>query len=234
MAYYYYEVGGGFPTGTFNAGNYWVDVLFTPDAPIDITPPTVLSVTPANGTTGANVNNNLTARFSEAMDEATIDGASFELRDAGSNLVAATVGYSAANRTASLDPDAALAYSTTYTATVKGGTGGVADLAGNELAADYTWTFTTSAPPPPPPYEGPGGPILVVTSAGNPFGTYYAEILRAEGLNAFAVADITTVDASLLNDYDVVILGEMTLTAPQVTTPDRLGQRRRQPDRHAP
>ena len=67
------------------------------------------------------------------------------------------------------------------------------------------------------PAQGPGGPILVVTSAGNPFGTYYAEILRAEGLNAFAVADITGVDAALLNDYDVVILGEMALTAGQVT-----------------
>ncbi len=68
------------------------------------------------------------------MDAATITGSTFELRDAGSNLVPATVSYSAATRTATLDPDAALAYSTTYTATLNGGTGGVADLAGNELA----------------------------------------------------------------------------------------------------
>ena len=40
--------------------------------------------------------------------------------------------------------------------------------------------------------EGPGGPILVVTSATSTFGDYYAEILRNEGLNAFAVADIGT------------------------------------------
>ena len=38
---------------------------------------------------------------------------------------------------------------------------GVTDVAGNALAADRTWTFTTAAPPPPPPTEGPGGPILV-------------------------------------------------------------------------
>ena len=41
---------------------------------------------------------------------------------------------------------------------------GVKDLAGNALAADVTWSFTTAAPPPPPPDEGPGGPILVVAT----------------------------------------------------------------------
>ena len=40
--------------------------------------------------------------------------------------------------------------------------------------------------------QGPGGPILVVAGA-NPFGRYYAEILRAEGLNAFDVHDIGAV-----------------------------------------
>ncbi len=40
------------------------------------------------------------------------------------------------------------------------------------------------------PNEGPGGPILVVADPGNPFSRYYAEILRTEGLNAFAVANI--------------------------------------------
>ncbi len=53
---------------------------------------------------------------------------------------------------------------------------------------------------------------------------YYAEILRAEGLNAFTVDDITTVDATLLNDYEVVILGEMSLSsAAQVTTVRAIG-----------
>jgi cysteine-rich repeat protein len=67
------------------------------------------------------------------------------------------------------------------------------------------------------PDQGPGGPILVIASAANPFGRYYAEILHTEGLNAFAVADISTVSAATLAAYDVVILGEMPLTAAQVT-----------------
>jgi Domain of unknown function (DUF4082)/Bacterial Ig-like domain/Bacterial Ig domain/SdrD B-like domain len=67
------------------------------------------------------------------------------------------------------------------------------------------------------PNQGPGGPILVITSPSSTFGKYYAEILRTEGLNAFAVADIGTVTASTLTAYDVVILAPATLTAAQVT-----------------
>jgi hypothetical protein len=39
----------------------------------------------------------------------------------------------------------ALAASTTYTATVKGGTNGAKDLAGNALAANVSWSFTTGS-----------------------------------------------------------------------------------------
>ena len=45
-----------------------------------------------------------------------------------------------------LKPDSALAHSTTYTARIVGGSGGVTDVAGNALAADHTWSFTTRAP----------------------------------------------------------------------------------------
>ncbi len=68
-----------------------------------------------------------------------------------------------------------------------------------------------------PPDQGPGGPILVLTAAANPFATYYAEILRNEGFNAFAVADIAAVSAATLTAYDVVILGEISLSAAQAT-----------------
>ncbi|HMK52929.1 MAG TPA: hypothetical protein VK551_10530, partial [Thermodesulfobacteriota bacterium] len=62
-----------------------------------------------------------------------------------------------------------------------------------------------------------GGPVLVITSSSNPFTGYYAEILRTEGFNEFAAADISTISSSSLSGYDVAILGEMTLTAAQVT-----------------
>ncbi len=63
--------------------------------------------------------------------------------------------------------------------------------------------------------DGPGGPILVVSGAGNPFGSYYAEILRAEGLNEFSVTDIAQVTAPLLSAYDLVVLANLPLNSVQ-------------------
>ena len=90
------------------------------------------------------------------------------------------------------------------------------DLAGNAMAAAFSAPFTTGTAQLPLD-QGPGGPILVVTTPANPFSKYYAEILRAEGLNAFQVADMPSVSAATLTGFDVVILGEGALSAAQVT-----------------
>jgi len=208
----------GFPTSTYQSSNYWVDVVFDTDAGPDLTPPTVTAISPGNGASGVNVGASVTATFSEPMDPLTLDGATVELRDPATNLVAAAVSYHAPSRTVTLDPAAALAHSTTYTAIVRGGATDprAKDVAGNALAADQSWSFTTAAMPPPPPDEGPGGPILVIAHAANPFSRYYAEILRCEGLNAFTVTDISLVDATVLGAHDVAILGEGPLSPPQV------------------
>lgn len=66
------------------------------------------------------------------------------------------------------------------------------------------------------PPEGPGGPILVISSHTNPFTSYIGELLRAEGLNEFAVKDITTITPGVLTHYDVVLLGEMKVDDEQV------------------
>ena len=57
-----------------------------------------------------------------------------------------------------------------------------------------------------PPGQGPGGPILVIGDPADPFDRYYAEILTAEGLNAFDVRDVAQVSAATLSGYSVVIL----------------------------
>ena len=57
-----------------------------------------------------------------------MDGGTFELRDGGNNIVPAGVTYDVATRTAVLVPDAPLAPTSVYTATVVGGPGGVADV----------------------------------------------------------------------------------------------------------
>jgi hypothetical protein len=205
-----------FPANTYNATNYWVDVVFseTVTGP-DTTPPTVTSVSPSDGATAVNAGVTPTATFSEAMNAATITTSTVQLSGPG-GAVPASVSYDAAAARAVLTPTGGLTASTTYTMTVRGGAAGVADAANNRLAADRTWSFTTAAATPPPD-SGPGGPILVITRSSNPFSQYYAEILRAEGLNEFALRDISTVSAATLGGYDVAILGDMTLTAAQVT-----------------
>ncbi|GAA1404702.1 hypothetical protein GCM10009639_50810 [Kitasatospora putterlickiae] len=79
-------------------------------------------------------------------------------------------------------------------------------------------TYTAEvAPPSPLPGAGPGGegPILLVTSQANPYTRYLAEILKAEGLNAYRQVDVSAVTSAVLASADVVLLGETPLTAAQ-------------------
>lgn len=107
----------------------------------DSTAPTVTGTTPAGGTTGVAVSTDVTGSFSEAMDESTITSATFTLE--GATPVTAALSYSSTAKVATLNPVADLPAGATYTATIKGGSNGVKDVAGNALAEDKTWTFTT-------------------------------------------------------------------------------------------
>ncbi|MCP6759285.1 MAG: DUF4082 domain-containing protein [Fischerella sp. CENA71] len=144
---YAYNANPTFPNSSYNSSNYWVDVVFTTSVAPDTTPPTVTSTTPTSNATGVITSTPVRATFSEAINTTTINTTSFELRDANNTSVAATVSYDTASNTATLTPSGPLTNSTTYTATIKGGTTDprVKDSAGNALAANYTWSFTTSA-----------------------------------------------------------------------------------------
>src|SRR3989442_7777372 len=146
-----YNAASVFPTQTFQSENDWVDLVFVASIAPDTTPPTVTAVSPANGATSVGIDSNVTATFSEAMDAATIGSSTFQLRDPSSLIVPAVVTYDPAARTATLHPSSWLSLSTTYTATVLGGATDprAKDVAGNALALDYSWSFTTSATPPP-------------------------------------------------------------------------------------
>src|SRR3989449_434469 len=109
--------------------------------PADITAPTVTFTVPANAATGVSINGNVAAAFSKVMNPLTITPVTFTLKQ-GTTAVAGTVSY--AGVTATFTPAGALAPLTTYTATV---TTGARDLAGNALATDFGWSFTTGATP---------------------------------------------------------------------------------------
>ena len=131
-------------SGNALASNYvW---SFTTGSSTDTTPPTVTSTVPANGAQNVAIGSSIAATFSEAMAPLTISTATFTLQQ-GATPVPGTVTYS--GTTATFVPLSSLAPATAYTASI---TNGAQDLAGNALASNYVWSFTTgaalSAPPP--------------------------------------------------------------------------------------
>jgi hypothetical protein len=205
---YRYGSSSGFPTSTYSASNYWVDVAFAPNS---TTPPSIASTVPLDASTFVSLGTVVKATFNDSMDPTTIDSSTFLLRDQSNNSVPATVTYDSSSSIVSLKPTVQLQTLTTYTATIKGT---VTDIYGNALGSDYSWSFTTGTAPS---NSGPGGPILVISSTTNPFSAYYGEILLAEGVNYYTVQDISTVTSSVLSAYDVAILGDMSLTSSQAS-----------------
>ncbi len=111
---------------------------FTTSTTADTTAPTVSSTNPANLVTGIAINANITANFSEAMNPATVTTANFTLKQGTTPVPGAVTPTS--TTTATFNPSSDLTALTTYTATV---TTGITDLAGNALASDKSWSFTT-------------------------------------------------------------------------------------------
>jgi hypothetical protein len=142
---------------------------FTTGLAPDTTRPQVALTVPATTnpgpTAGVPTNTAITAVFTKEMDPSTITAASFTMTTQSSGSPAGEVSYVVGSQTAVFTPAAALAASTTYTATI---TTAATDLAGNALAgnqppplpsaSNYVWTFTTSAAPDLTP------PMVILTS----------------------------------------------------------------------
>ena len=111
-------------------------IACAPVAGGDTTPPTISATTPSG--TSVATNAVITATFDEAMTATTIVAANFTV----SPSVAGTVSYNATSMVATFTPTSGLGNSTVYTATI---TTGVKDLAGNAMAANKVWSFTTVA-----------------------------------------------------------------------------------------
>ncbi|MCL0105009.1 Ig-like domain-containing protein [Dehalococcoidia bacterium] len=110
----------------------------------DVIPPTVVSTSPEAGARHVPVDVKISVTFSEDMDAATINTATFTLMTADGTRIAGRVTYDPATRTATFIPHENLAHDTVYTATI---TTGARDLAGNGLAQEFSWDFTTRPEP---------------------------------------------------------------------------------------
>ena len=188
----------------------------------------VASVTPGVGASGVSLGAPVTVTFTSAMDGSTINTNTILLRDFADTVVPATVSYDNASMTATLTPSGLLKAATPYTATVKGGEGGVVNLAGSKLSSDSIWTFRTD------PYgDGPGGPILVLTQATNAF-------------TRVLCGDSPDRGVERVRSYERVLYFKLRTGGLRYGDPrpdcidaisghaaDRLGQLRREADRHA-
>ena len=136
------EMGSNLITATVSGGNSSsITVIREPDT----TPPTVVSESPADGSTGFPVSGTaVRVEFSDDMDAATISATTFTVEDTAGTPVPGTVTYFAPSKAALFRSNEPLAYLTTYTARV---TTGVTDDGGNPLGAEFSWSFTTESNP---------------------------------------------------------------------------------------
>jgi hypothetical protein len=184
--------GGGGGAGSGDAG-----------ADLDTTAPAVVSTYPASAAVGAASHGAITATFSEAMGPLSITGETFTLSQDSAEIPGVVTYF---NNKAQFLPDSDLALNTTYTATL---TTALTDLAGNTLAANYSWSFTTDASPP----KGPA-PVLLGAA-----GEYV--ILAQSAITNVPTSAITgdiglsPAAASFITGFSLTRAGTMW-TAPQV------------------
>jgi hypothetical protein len=104
-------------------------------------PPTVISCTPPNGSTGIPLNEVVSVTFSEAMNLATLNTSTF-LVTSGPAATAVLGEVVCTNARAVFWPTAHLASSSLLTATI---TTGAKSAAGVPLITNHSWTFTTGS-----------------------------------------------------------------------------------------
>ncbi|KIA86184.1 Ig-like domain-containing protein [Flavobacterium sp. AED] len=115
-----------------------VDYVWTFSTGSTVTP-MVIATDPLNNATNVFLNKIITADFNMAMNQATINGTTFTLKQ-GTTPVAGTVSY--IGTTAYFSPTTPLTANTVYTGTI---TTGAKNVQGTSLTNNFTWTFTTGS-----------------------------------------------------------------------------------------
>ncbi len=116
----------------------WVLAVHQTDP--DTTPPVIDTVIPKDGTSDNSTKSRIGVTFSDNIDLATVNAASFIVRPVGGEPLPGK--YGVRMGVLNFDPDVDLEPGTTYEVVLP--QGGVADLVGNTLATEWTSTFTTN------------------------------------------------------------------------------------------
>ncbi|MDQ5984396.1 MAG: Virginiamycin B lyase [Syntrophus sp. SKADARSKE-3] len=161
---------------TIPVGNnpYGLGVFTAPFGPS----PSVSSTLPSAGAAGISIGTYIQATFTyaidpftyaidplSAMDPSTINSSTFLV----SGGVTGTITYDSVNRIATFKPTSILLKNTPYTVTL---TTGVKNMAGNALAANYTWSFTTTN-------DNSSSGCFIATAAYGSYDDAQVKILRA-------------------------------------------------------
>ncbi|GIJ79378.1 hypothetical protein Xph01_38100 [Micromonospora phaseoli] len=125
-----YGSSGGFPSESWGASNYYVDVTFAVSEDL---PPSATSTTPADSSGDVEVDAILSAVFSKTLDP---DSISFTV-NSSSTVVSGTTAYNAGLNKVTFNPTTPLDPATSYTATVM-----AEDTEGRP--GSVTWSFFTT------------------------------------------------------------------------------------------
>lgn len=168
---------------------------FTTGRFVDVTAPEVTATNPIRAATGVAIQSSVFASFNEPMDSATLTDATFTLMDGVTPISGAVLG---SGPNVVFDPIGDLVAGTLYTAKI---TTGAADLAGNGLAQDYTWTFTAVEQLDETP------PRVVLT---NPDDGFQGVVIGSTVIAAFS----ETMDATTVTESTFVLTGPGAVTVP--------------------
>jgi N,N-dimethylformamidase beta subunit-like, C-terminal/Domain of unknown function (DUF4082)/Bacterial Ig-like domain/Bacterial Ig domain len=127
--------GPGFPSSTYNASSYAVDVIFDTTQPPG-PPPAIASAAPYPGSSSVPVSTDPAVTFAAPVVPGS---ASFTLTDASGHAVQGTAAFDGTDTVYTFTPAAALAAGTAYTVAVSG----AMDKFG-QVMTPYTYSFTTS------------------------------------------------------------------------------------------
>ncbi|MBI4901294.1 MAG: DUF4082 domain-containing protein [Actinobacteria bacterium] len=126
-----YASGNGYPNQSYHQTNYFVDALFTSAAN---SPLSAFAISPVIGAGSVLTSRTVVGQFSKDPGDTSM---AITLSAAGGVPVAGTSTYDPVSHQITFTPSQALAYATTFTATITDA----------NLATPYTWSFTTVAAP---------------------------------------------------------------------------------------
>ena len=170
----------------------------------DRTPPRLILTSPVFSATAVPRTTPITATFSEDLRSSTVTSSTFSVTAPGGIPVQGSLAVNGAMII--FTPTAPLAYATVYTGTIAAG---IEDLAGNELTAGHTWTFTTEVNPPPT--------VTATTPAAGATNVARTTTVSATFSEAVTPASVTTTSFTVTPAGGAAIAGTVAVNGAVVT-----------------